>query len=471
MESPNKKRQIKEEQVAELCTDILYSARNELYVNMHYLDAALSSFKFVGDSSLVTKGNLRGLATDGSYIVYEPLYLTGLYKRGRVFVNRAYLHMLLHCLFLHLYNRKDRIELLWDLSCDIAVEYICDSLELRSLRIASGTFRQEFYMRLKSSGIPAMNAESIYEVLCTMQLSENIIRTLFSSFTVDNHCFWYEGGDSKDEQAMERKKREWKEKSEKTLTAIETGDKPSDDENDPFSSQLRIENRERYDYRSFLRKFSVLKEELKADDDSFDYVFYTYGLKLYKNMPLIEPQETKESYAVEEFVIAVDTSYSTSGELVKKFLEETYDVLSEKESWFMKVNVRIIQCDDRILSDVKIESREDMERYMEDFELLGQGGTDFRPVFSYVDGLIKKREFKKLKGLIYFTDGKGIYPLKKPVYDTAFVFMRDNYEDTDVPGWAIKLLLEPEDFIKRDIKPGVELKEALSEGFKAAMEV
>ena len=249
------------------------------------------------------------------------------------------------------------------------------------------------------------------------------------------------------------------------MTALETGDKASEEETDALSEQLRIENRERYDYRSFLRKFSVLKEEIRADDDSFDYIFYTYGLSLYKNMPLIEPQETKESFAVEEFVIAVDTSYSTSGELVKKFLEETYDVLSEKESWFLKINVRIIQCDDRILSDVKIESREDMEKYMEDLELLGQGGTDFRPVFSYVEGLINKGEFKKLKGLIYFTDGKGIFPLKKPAYDTAFVFMRDNYGDADVPGWAMKLILEPDDFMKKDIKPGVELKNAIGEAF------
>ncbi len=463
MESPDRRKQRQEDKAVGLCTDILYLARNELYINMHYLDIALSSFKFVCDSSIITKGNLRGIATDGSYIIYEPDYLMKSYSSGRVLVNRAYLHMLLHCLFLHLYNRRERIELLWDLSCDIAVEYICDSMELRSLRIPPDAVRREFYMRLKSSGIRAMNAESIYEAFCSMQLSENTIRALFKSFTVDNHCFWYD--ENRDEKTAERNKNEWKEKSEKTMTALETGDKASEEETDALSEQLRIENRERYDYRSFLRKFSVLKEEIRADDDSFDYIFYTYGLSLYKNMPLIEPQETKESFAVEEFVIAVDTSYSTSGELVKKFLEETYDVLSEKESWFLKINVRIIQCDDRILSDVKIESREDMEKYMEDLELLGQGGTDFRPVFSYVEGLINKGEFKKLKGLIYFTDGKGIFPLKKPAYDTAFVFMRDNYEDADVPGWAMKLILEPDDFMKKDIKPGVELKNAIGEAF------
>ena len=67
------------------------------------------------------------------------------------------------------------------------------------------------------------------------------------------------------------------------------------------------------------------------DDDSFDYTFYTYGLSMYGNMPLIEPQETKEVKKIEEFVIVVDTSMSCSGELVRKFLEETYDVLSENE--------------------------------------------------------------------------------------------------------------------------------------------
>ena len=54
--------------------------------------------------------------------------------------------------------------------------------------------------------------------------------------------------------------------------------------------QLAVENRERYDYRSFLKKFCVLKEEMQVDIDSFDYIFYHYGMEMYGNMPLIEPQ-------------------------------------------------------------------------------------------------------------------------------------------------------------------------------------
>ena len=34
--------------------------------------------------------------------------------------------------------------------------------------------------------------------------------------------------------------------------------------------------------------------------------------------------------------------------------------------------------------------------------------------------------------------------MKMPPYDTAFVFMRDNYTDADVPPWAMKVILDPE---------------------------
>ena len=90
-----------------------------------------------------------------------------------------------------------------------------------------------------------------------------------------------------------------------------------------------MENRERYDYKAFLRKFAVMKEEMQVDPDSFDYIYYTYGMNHYGNMPLIEPLESREVYRIEDFVIAIDTSMSCSGELVCRFLEETYQVLSE----------------------------------------------------------------------------------------------------------------------------------------------
>ena len=43
---------------------------------------------------------------------------------------------------------------------------------------------------------------------------------------------------------------------------------------------------------------------------------------------------------------------------------------------------------------------------------------------------------KNLGGLLYFTDGKGIYPKKRPEYKTAFLFL-DDYDESAVPPWAM----------------------------------
>jgi len=106
-------------------------------------------------------------------------------------------------------------------------------------------------------------------------------------------------------------------------------------------------NREKYDYESFLKKFAVLGEAMKINDDEFDYVFYTYGLKLFGNMPLIEPLEYKEVKRIREFVIAIDTSGSTSGKLVQTFLNKTWNILQSTESFFSKVNIILFNLNSR----------------------------------------------------------------------------------------------------------------------------
>ena len=219
-----------------------------------------------------------------------------------------------------------------------------------------------------------------------------------------------------------------------------------------LEDQLEIANRQRYDYRSFLKKFAVLKEEMQVDMDTFDYIYYNFGMNMYGNMPLIEPLETKEVKRVEDFVIVVDTSMSCNGDLVKHFLEETYSILSQAESFFRKLNIHIIQCDDRIQEDQLIANPEQMKQYMEQFIVKGQGGTDFRPAFTYVEELLRRRAFTKLRGLLYFTDGYGMFPAKKPSYDTAFIFMKEDYKDVDVPPWAIKIILDAEEYGQKEIE-------------------
>ena len=184
---------------------------------------------------------------------------------------------------------------------------------------------------------------------------------------------------------------------------------------------------------------------MKIDDDEFDYNFYTYGMNLYGNMPLIEPLEYKEVKRVRDFVIAIDTSGSVSGETVQKFVNKTYNILKQQDSFFTKVNIYIIQCDAEIQEVQKITNQEEFEAYMKTMQLHGFGGTDFRPVFAYVDELIRQHAFTNLKGMLYFTDGFGDFPEHQPDYQIAFVFLDDDYNNYQVPVWAIRLILTTEE--------------------------
>ena len=437
MTDPTRERQIREQEYVDLCVRILSDARTELYLHMRFLDISLGSLRFEADWTMEQAG------TDGYRILYNPEYLCRLYRQGRARVCRLYLHMVLHCLFSHLDTRGRRAREYWDLACDIAMESILDGLHQKCVHRPSSPFRREVYLRLRQK-LKVLTAEGIYQVLQEAALTQQQYERLTEEFREDSHEFW--------EQAPPPglpvpRQNHWKDSREKLQTELEAmGQKErGDGEGDELLQQVRAENRERYDYRRFLRKFTVLREEVMLDEDSFDYIYYIYGMNRYGNMPLIEPLETKEVSRNEDFVIAVDTSMSCSGDLVRRFLEETCAVLEESESYFKKVNIRILQCDDQVRSDVRIENRQQLQDYMEHFVIRGMGGTDFRPVFEHVAALTRQGAFTKLKGLLYFTDGKGIYPLKKPPYDTAFVFLKDQYEDESVPPWAIKLVLDAED--------------------------
>ena len=81
---------------------------------------------------------------------------------------------------------------------------------------------------------------------------------------------------------------------------------------------------------------------------------------------------------------------------------------------------------------------------MEDFTLAGGSATDFRPVFEHVARLQKEGAFTSLRGLVYFTDGMGIYPEKRPPYETAFVLLEEPPLSVKMPPWAIRLVLTEE---------------------------
>lgn len=448
----------KAEKLKRLAKDVLILSRNTLLVNLRFLDAALSQFEFfpIEESTLLT---------DGKHILYNPRHILQSYKTAKEIPVRDYLHMVMHCVFRHMYMDPTLNRSYWDLACDMAVENVITDLGLKAVTTPRER-QQAQYIAAVRKELKYVTAEKIYSYLRQSVPDEKRIAEIRALFYGDNHEIWYMTGDEieasfglsqesgnetgEQETGAEGKARRamaavWQTISERMQVDLETFGKQRGMNPGSLTQNLQAVNREKYDYTAFLKKFAVMGEAMKINDDEFDYIFYTYGLQLYEKMPLIEPLEYKEIKAIKEFVIAIDTSGSTSGELVQKFVQKTYNILKSTESFFTKINLHIIQCDADIQEDKKITCQEDFDEYLKTMQIHGLGGTDFRPVFEYVEQLRKDKAFTNLKGLIYFTDGLGLFPDRKPDYDTAFVFIDNEYNNPNVPPWAIKLVLQAEE--------------------------
>ena len=438
-----------EGRITELANDVLDIARNRLLVNLRYLDTALTfQDRAVYDGSIASHGRI---------LFFDPVYILRAYSASKESVNRAYLHTVLHCVFHHPFTGRSVDREMWDLSCDIASEAVINELGL----VCTDTDRrnrQEYITRQLRRKTGFLTAEKIYAYLRTELEDERRTEELKEIFLCDDHSLWYlredevpadHGQAAGMTSVMDLPDQsviyDWKEIAEHVQMEIEMYARVRGRESSSMIQNLRAVNRERYDYSAFLRQFAVSHEDMKISDDEFDYIYYTYGLSKYGRMPLIEPLEYRDSSRIHDFVIAIDTSGSVAGEKVRLFIQKTYNILKEKDSFASSVNIHIIQCDADIQSDTVITDTDDMDRYLADMQIRGLGGTDFRPVFRYVDDLIKQGQFSDLRGLIYFTDGLGTFPEKMPEYRAAFIFLDDGYSTPDVPAWAMKVVLRDED--------------------------
>ncbi|MDR1639369.1 MAG: VWA-like domain-containing protein [Clostridiales bacterium] len=429
----------------DLADEIVTLALGTLNVRFRYLSLAIHKLRPKPDPETT-------LSTDGKWLYYGAMHVLRTSKADIHKITTDVLHSLLHCVFRHMLIGIVN-EPAWDLACDLVVEAAAAEMMGRKEHTYIGKLRSE---------VKHFTAEHLCRHFLDQGLKEQELELLRKSFLKDDHEIWHrpallisiDDGSSTDgfAQSREELSKFWKEIGDGIRTDLETLSKVIGDQTGSLTENLKSVNRERHDYSAFLKKFTVLGEVMKINDDEFDYVYYSYGMKLYGKMPLIEPLEHKEVKLVREFAIAIDTSGSVSGDLVQAFLQKTYNILMTTESFHTKVNICIMQCDAAIQSVAKISNKEDMEKYFDNLVIRGFGGTDFRPVFERVDKMIAEGEFFNLKGLIYFTDGYGVFPSRKPAYETVFVFMDEGVELPDVPPWAIKLAIGDEIRVLEDGK-------------------
>lgn len=410
-------------------------AHDDILMHLRFFDAALAQLH------VEERGGTGCLATDGQTLFYDPVYVLKLYRERTQYVSRVYLHMLLHCIFSHSFQ-YDRLEgELWDLAADIAVENVILDMgpggaALEQDGEAAGK------LKVLREDIGPLTAERIYRYFRKNPPTQGERRELTRLFFRDMHSLW------KPAQQLELTREQWKKISERVRAELKSFTRGKAGA-ETLEKNLEEAVRERCDYSQILRRFAVTGEDLAVSDDEFDYIYYTYGLTRYGNLPLIEPLEYRETKKVREFVIAIDTSASCRGPVVRAFLRKTFSILKSSENFFHKINVHIIQCDSEVQSDTRITCQEDFETFLRYGKLSGFGATDFRPVFEYVEQLQEQGELERLRGLIYFTDGYGIYPERMPDYDVIFAFLDEDENRGPVPPWSMKVILESDELEDR----------------------
>lgn len=489
---------------------ILNEARTELYIHLRFMARALDSLGYTMDLATQSMG------TDAETIHYNPNFVFSLFLESPQKLDRLYLHILLHCVFRHMFS-SDQYEdkALWDLAADIQVESVLDSMDVDIINRPAYPFREEWYARLRGE-CRVLTAERIYHYFHLNKPDLDTLQMLTLEFHKCDHQFWKRLKDGKqgtrgaetppdellknetpsasepseDPASEEEAPKEastsasdaaspqkpnptppasrpkesqppkrgtgalarvnekeleerWKDTAERLETELTTFGAEASEEFGSLSFVLAAQDRKETDFREFLEKLTIVREVTHVDPDSFDYGFYNYGMEVYGNMPLIEENEFREERRISDLVIAIDTSASTKEQQVQRFLNETAAILRERSRFFQKIRVHLVLCDDQVQKDVVLTKPEEIEDYAAQFEMRGGYGTDFRPVFQYVERLRAEGRLPDLKGLLYFTDGYGSYPTKPTDYQTAFVFDPwADIHDQAVPDWALKLYLK-----------------------------
>ena len=441
-------------EIIKVASEVLNFSRQRMLVNMRFLEPAIRML--TESPSKCMRNRSYGMGTDGKNLYYNPEYVLRAYQKEKGFVSRMYLHLVVHGIFRHFFVNPQIEQRKWDLACDMATEYIIESWKLDFADISAGADEKRELDRIRKN-VGLMNAEKIYGYLKKTKESE--IDRLEKIFRRDDHSFWYletknrndviqvkSGQVNQNREVMfsnQKLEELWKQVAKKIQVDLETFMRSRSGETGDFLVNLKLANRKKQDYSAFLRKFTRLGEHMKINDEEFDYNFYTYGMQLYGNMPLIEPLEYKDVRVVKTFVTVIDTSGSVEEEKLRRFLEKTYQILKSGQESEDRVNFHLVQCDALVQKDVKITSEKELEQVMEDLTLYGRGGTDFRPAFEYIEELRKNGELTNLNGMLYFTDGMGVYPRKKPEYPVAFIYDSEVLDKIpEVPVWAIRYLMD-----------------------------
>ena len=441
------------EQASALAQDMLALVRDSLQVSYRFMNRPLSQLP------VSVRMDLRTCATNARELAFSPGFVLDAFRSASAapatpavpavraaapsktpaLIARAYLHMTLHCLLRHPFLPEGADPLRWSCACDAAVCAVLQQLESPAIHVEDPERDAELARILEGAG--DSTAAGIYAYLKRAGLDEAELVRLNVLFGMDGHDQWNAGAPDARQEArpdadsVAELRRRWEKIARQTQMDVERDAAKGDTA--ALSVSLGRVEASFMGLDELLRQFAAPSEAVQVNPDEFDYIYYTYGLATYGNIPLVEPLEYRESPRLRDFVVAIDTSGSVDEALARRFVAHACGMLLGSRALGNDSRVRVVQCDNAIQDEWVLREPDDVLGYLDEFVLRGRGGTDFRPVFEHVEELMEQGTVTQMAGLVYFTDGQGEFPSSAPPFDVAFVFPD---KLAFAPPWATSVL-------------------------------
>ncbi len=387
----------------------LAAARTRLILDQPFLGSLVMHLPLTA----VDKARCKTTATDARAFYYNADYIAGLTLAQTQFVLA---HEAMHCALSHFARRNHRDRRRWDVACDYAVNMILDAENMRGPANA-----------LTDAKYRGLTAEEIYPIL--HQDSEEQ--------PMDDHLFEGEGqgegqgedqgegqgessgegeagqspapsGDGDRGEASAERQESQSQMSSPAMQALEQ----------QWQSRLAAAAQSARQSGKLSAAMLRMVDELIAPQISWRARLAQYLIQVARDDYSFQHPSRREADAMLprlhsqglKLVVALDTSGSIQVDELGEFLSEIDAIKGQ-----VRAEIDLLACDAEIAAGAPWHFSAWEPMQLPD-ALSGGGGTDFRPVFDWVE-----RTQSHPDVLLYFTDAEGPFPKSAPPYPVIWL--------------------------------------------------
>lgn len=355
--------------------DKISKAKAKLLVDFPFFGSLASKVE------LVLNDDIEAFKANDSKLEYSSMFIDGASVPEIEF---ALANSAMHAALKHENRKNNRSGWLWQMATDYAIN---------DMLVDSGLERP--YQAHYNKRFEGLYAEEIYALL-----KDDLLRDDELEYEADNADQVQENDEKKNEQHKDQNRSTEQILDDQLFEEFVLSEIEKEKNDSRFPDALKrffnIEPDGKINWRDELRDAidRYARDDFVMMPPNKKYIYSGFYL----------PSATSETF---KLTVAIDSSGSIDDELLSEFLSELNFLMLS----VAKYKIDLLVCDEKIRKHKVFYSGDEL-----DVEITGGVGTDFRPVFSYIEENLENTNL-----LLYFSDLNGVFPNSEPNYEVKWV--------------------------------------------------